>query len=109
MAYESKELFEKHEILGEDFHKMLLAIQNLIEYLNQNYIEDESLEKEVSIMTKTLYDPEVERRGYEKGILQEKKEIILKMHSKGYSEAEISDITDVDVERVQEIIKNGTN
>ena len=31
------------------------------------------------------------------------------MHSKGYSEAEISDITDVDVERVQEIIKNGTN
>lgn len=63
-------------------------------------------------MTKTLYDPEVEKRGYEKGIsegiLQEKKEIILKMHSKGYSEAEISDITDVDVEGVQEIIKNST-
>lgn len=57
-------------------------------------------------MTKTLYDPEVEKRGYEKGILQEKKEIILKMHSKGYSEAEISDITDVEVEGVQEIIKN---
>ena len=59
-------------------------------------------------MTKTLYYPEVEKRGYEKGILQEKKEIILKMHSKGYSEAEISGITDVDVEGVQVIIKNST-
>ena len=63
-------------------------------------------------MTQTLYDPKVEKRGYEKGIsegiLQEKKEIILKMHSKGYSQAEISDITDVDVEGVQEIIKNST-
>lgn len=68
-------------------------------------------------MTKTLYDPEVERRGYEKGIsewklqgiLQEKIEIVLKMHSKGYNENEISDITDVDVERVQEIIKKHIN
>ena len=67
---EKKIAIEKHEILGEDFHKMLLAIQNLIEYLNQNYIEDESLEEEVSIMTKTLYDPEVEKRGIEKGIKQ---------------------------------------
>ena len=34
LANESKELFCENEILGEDFHKMLLAIQNLIEYLN---------------------------------------------------------------------------
>ena len=47
---------------------MLLAIQNLIEYLNRNYIDDENLEKEVNIMTKSLYDPEVEKKGIEKGI-----------------------------------------
>ena len=47
---------------GGDFHSMLLAIQNLIEYLNRNYISDKNLEEEVSIMTKSLYDPEVEKR-----------------------------------------------
>ena len=70
LANESKELFDSNEILGEDFHKMLLAIQNLIEYLNRNYIKDEILENEVSRMTKTLYDPEVEKRGIEKGIAE---------------------------------------
>ena len=113
LAYESKELFEKHEILGEDFHKMLLAIQNLIEYLNQNYIEDESLEEEVSIMTKTLYDPEVERRGYEKGekIGYEKSQskIVLNMYLKGLKEDEISDLTSISVEEVKEIIKKHIN
>ena len=113
MAYESKELFENYEILGEDFHKMLLAIQNLIEYLNQNYIEDESLEEEVSIMTKTLYDPEVERRGYEKGekIGYEKSQskIVLNMYLKGLKEDEISDLTSISVEEVKEIIKKHIN
>ncbi len=47
---------------------MLLAIQNLIEYLNRNFIKDEILENEVNRMTKTLFDPEVEKRGIEKGI-----------------------------------------
>ena len=41
---------------------MLLAIQNLVEYLNRNYFNDENLEEEVITMTKTLYDPEVKKR-----------------------------------------------
>lgn len=102
-------MFEKDEILGEDFHKMLLAIQNLIEYLNRNYIDDESLEEEVSIMTKTLYDPEVEKRGYEKGKIEGKIEIILNMYSEGLDENQISKLTKVDTQRVQEIIKEHTN
>ena len=68
IANESKELFEKDEIVGEDFHKMLLGIQNLVEYLNRNYFNDEKIEEEVNTMTKTLYDPEVERKGIEKGL-----------------------------------------
>lgn len=45
-----------------------MAIQNLVEYLNRNYFNDDKLEEEVSTMTKTLYDPEVERKGIEKGL-----------------------------------------
>ena len=72
LAAESKELFDSHEILGEDFHKMLLAINNLIEYLNRNYFNDDRLEEEMNTMTKTLYDPEVEKRGIEIGIINTK-------------------------------------
>ena len=63
LAKELAILFEEDEILGEDFHKMLLSIQNLIEYLNRNYMNDDNIEGEVTKMTKTLYDPEVEKRG----------------------------------------------
>ncbi|WP_303211286.1 hypothetical protein [uncultured Clostridium sp.] len=63
LAKELAILFEEDEILGEDFHKMLVSIQNLIEYLNRNYMNDENIEGEVTKMTKTLYDPEVEKRG----------------------------------------------
>ena len=49
---------------------MLLAIQNLIEYLNRNYFNDDKLEEEVITMTKSLYDPEVEKQGIQKGIEQ---------------------------------------
>ena len=133
LANESKELFEQDEILGEDFHSMLLAIQNLIEYLNKNYIEDENLEEEVNIMTKSLYDPEVEKKGIEKGIEQGIKEgmkqgikqgmkqgmkqgieqnqveIVLNMLGEGLDEATISKFTKIDIEKVKEIIKKHLN
>lgn len=70
LANESKDLFDNNEILGDDFHTMLLAINNLIEYLNRNYLNDDRLKKEVNIMIKTLYDPEVEKRGREQGIAE---------------------------------------
>ena len=96
---------------------MLLAIQNLIEYLNRNYIDDENLEKEVNIMTKSLYDPEVEKKGIEKGIEKgtekgiEKNqvEIVLNMLGEGLDEATISRFTKIDIERVREIIKKHLN
>lgn len=79
LANESKELFEQEKILGDDFHKMLLGIQNLIEYLNRNYLNDNEIEREMVSMTKTLIDPEVEKRGIEKGIEQGKSELLIKM------------------------------
>ena len=98
---------------GGDFHSMLLAIQNLIEYLNRNYIDDENLEKEVNIMTKSLYDPEVEKKeiekGIEKGIEKNQVEIVLNMLGEGLDEATISRFTKIDIERVREIIKKYLN
>ena len=94
---------------GGDFHSMLLAIQNLIEYLNRNYIDDENLEKEVNIMTKSLYDPEVEKKGIEKGIEKNQAEIVLNMLGEGLDEATISRFTKIDIEKVREIIKKYLN
>ncbi|MFQ7756643.1 MAG: hypothetical protein ACLRH5_09145 [Intestinibacter bartlettii] len=88
---------------------MLLAIQNLIEYLNRNYIDDENLEKEVNIMTKSLYDPEVEKKGIEKGIEKNQVEIVLNMLGEGLDEATISRFTKIDIEKVREIIKKHLN
>lgn len=103
LAKESAKLFEEDEILGEDFHKMLLAIQNLIEYLNRNYMKDENIENEVNKMTKTLYDPEVEKRGIEKGREEGIKSAIEKLLLSGMEAEKIASILDVDICLVREI------
>ena len=121
LANESKELFCENEILGEDFHKMLLAIQNLIEYLNRNYFNDDKLEEEVITMTKSLYDPEVEKQGIQKGIHKgieqgikqgikqgEKKksiEIAKKGILKGLDNETIMDLTELSIEEIELIRK----
>ena len=102
LAKQSAILFEADEILGEDFHKMLLAIQNLIEYLNRNYMNDENIENEVTTMTKTLYDPEVEKRGIEEGINLTKK--VFKLASQGETIGNISKICKISEEKVKEIL-----
>ena len=110
IAKQSAILFEDDEILGEDFHKILLAIQNLIEYLNRNYMNDENIENEVTKMTKTLYDPEVEKRGIEKGrgegieegINLTKK--VFKLASQGETIGNISKICKISEEKVKEIL-----
>lgn len=100
---------------------MLVAIQNLIEYLNRNYLNDDRLEEEVSDMTKTLYDPEVEKRGIEKGIqkglekgiiegsMQKEVEIILNMLGQGLDDEMISKLTNVDIDKVRQIRANHMN
>ena len=84
-------------------------------------------------MTKSLYDPEVEKKGIEKGIEQGIKEgmkqgikqgmkqgmkqgieqnqveIVLNMLGEGLDEATISKFTKIDIEKVKEIIKKHLN
>ena len=59
-------------------------------------------------MTKSLYDPEVEKKGIEKGREQNQAEIVLNMLGEGLDEATISKFTKIDIEKVKEIIKNGS-
>ena len=74
IAKEARNLYEKEEITGEDFHKVLLAIDNLFKYLNRKYGDNKNLEEEVYVMTKTLYDPVVEEKAKIQGKKEGKKE-----------------------------------
>lgn len=92
---------------------MLLAIQNLIEYLNRNYFNDDKLEEEVITMTKSLYDLEVEKQGIQKGIEQGIKqgeknksiEIAKKGILKGLDNETIMDLTELSIEEIELIRK----
>lgn len=64
-------------------------------------------------MTKTLYDPEVEKKGIEKGlkqgIEQKEVEIVLNMLGEGLDENTISKFTKIDIKKVEEIVKKHLN
>ncbi|SMB82640.1 conserved hypothetical protein (putative transposase or invertase) [Desulfonispora thiosulfatigenes DSM 11270] len=74
IALEAKKLYEKDEINGDDLHKVLLAVGNLFEYLNDKYGEDKKLVEEVFSMTRTLYDPVVAEKALARGELKGRKE-----------------------------------
>ncbi|WHH57506.1 hypothetical protein [Petroclostridium sp. X23] len=76
IARAGKQLYDNKEINGDDLHRILLAISNLFEYLNQRYGDNELLEEEVRKMTKSLYDPVVEEKGIEKGKIETAKEML---------------------------------
>lgn len=87
---------------------MLLAINNLIQYLNRNYLNDDKLEEEVNIMTKTLYDPEVEKRGVEKGRNIEKMENAKKLLDV-LDDNTISEKLELDVSIVRSLREEASN
>lgn len=113
VANESKFLYDEKKIDGEDLHKILLAIGNLFEYLNDKYGDDKKLNEEVMNMTKTLYDPEVEKRGIEKGIEkgEEKKAIETARIAikKGLNDDLISELTGLSFEEINSIRQSASH
>lgn len=101
VANESKILYDEEKIDGEDLHKILLAVSNLFEYLNNKYGGDEHLNEEVLKMTKTLYDPEVEKKADIRRALKDA-ENLLKL---GVSEEIVSKGIGIPIEKVREIKK----
>ncbi len=67
IGHESSRLYNEKVITGEDYHKILLAINNLINYLNTKFGKIDDLEKEVGKMIKTLIDPVVKEEGRDEG------------------------------------------
>ncbi len=67
-------LYNEKIVTGEDLHKILTALGNLVRYLTSKYGNIEHINEEVEIMLKTLYDPVVEEKGIEKGIEKGKEE-----------------------------------
>ena len=117
VANESKALYQEEKINGEDLHKILLAVSNLFEYLNNKYGYNTKLSEEVLKMTKTLYDPEVEKRGIEQGRIEgrlegrlegqvEVAENLLKL---GVSEDIIVQSTKLSIETIRELKKKIMN
>ena len=95
ISKEAKELYDKKEIDGDDLHKILLATSNNFEYLNEKYVNDELLNKEVFEVTKTLYDPEVEYK--------EKLKIAVNALQEGFSVEVISKITELEVNIIEKL------
>ena len=101
---------------GDNIKRLYFPKQKVIFFEENKNIEDSLKlmivfgdEKEVNIMTKSLYDPEVEKKGIKKGIEKNQVEIVLNMLGEGLDEATISRFTKIDIERVREIIKKHLN
>ena len=111
ISKEGSQLLDNGEIDGDDFHKILLAVANIFEYLNTKYGDDEKLNEEVRNMTKTLYDPAVEQRGIEigmekgieKGIEKGVEKTAINMLKKGKPIEDIIDATELPYERILEL------
>ena len=107
ISKEGSQLFNNGEIDGDDLHRILLAVANLFEYLNTKYGEDEKLNEEVRSMTKTLYDPAVEKRGIEKGIeegdMKAREEMVKEMLLDGESIAKIKKYSKLSEEEITKI------
>ena len=109
VANESKALYEEEKINGEDLHKILLAVSNLFEYLNNKYGDNTKLSEEVLKMTKTLYDPEVEKRGIEQGENRKAIKVAENLLKLGVSEDIIVQSTELSVETIRELKKKIMN
>lgn len=88
LAKTSVELQDDHEIISEDLHKILIAINNLVEFLNRNYIKDDTLEEEVKQMTRTLYDP-VMLKAFEEQAMQVAEERVTQAKEEAKEEGKI--------------------
>ena len=103
----TNELPEKDE--KYELHRLICALLSNEIQKNQKF---DILEKEYNIPTNTELREDVSvmcnlsQKIKETGIEMGKKEMIVKMHSKGYTIAQIADVAGMEEKRIEEIIKN---
>ncbi|WP_017416618.1 hypothetical protein [Clostridium tunisiense] len=99
------EAYKCGKITLEDYNEMLSVIQNLNDYFIDTYNYYKGLSKEVEVMFKSFYDPEVEKRGEQKG----KENTARNLLRKGMSYEFVAETTELSLQRVKEIAKEIMN
>ena len=98
---EHDETYELHRLLGALLSKELTIDEKLNIIGNEYDIPiEENFRKDVSVMCN------LSQKIKESGIEIGKKEMIVKMYSKGYTTAQIADVAGMEEKRIEEIIKN---
>ncbi len=100
---EVKKLIDGKLIKLSDMHTMLLAMTNLTHYLNHKFISDSNLTGEVIKMTKTLYDPEVEKRGEQRGIEKGRIDVAKNALLAGIEPSVVSTISGLTLEAIEKL------
>ena len=102
---EHEEIFELHRLLGALLSQNLSVNEKLNIIGNEYDIPmEEDFREDVSVMCNL--SQKIKVTGIETGIEIGKKEMIVKMHSKGYTIAQIADVAGMEEKRIEEIIKN---
>ena len=97
---EHEEKYELHRLLGALLSQDLTVTEKLDIIGNEYAIPmEKDFRKDVSIMCN------LSQKIKETGIEMGKREMIMKMHSKGYTTAQIADVAEVDVKQIEDIIK----
>ena len=97
---EHEEKYELHRLLGALLSQDLTVNEKLDIIGNEYAIPmEKDFRKDVSIMCN------LSQKIKETGIEMGKREMIMKMHSKGYTTAQIADVAEVDVKQIEDIIK----
>ena len=98
---EHDETYELHRLLGALLSRELTVDEKLDIIGNEYDIPlEENFRKDVSVMCN------LSQKIKETGIEMGKKEMIVKMHSKGYMIAQIADVAGMEEKQIEEIIKN---
>ena len=102
---EHEEKYELHRLLGALLSQNLSVNEKLNIIGNEYDIPmEEDFREDVSVMCNL--SQKIKETGIETGIEIGKKEMIVKMHSKGYTTAQIADVAGMEEKQIEEIIKN---
>ncbi|ONI38174.1 hypothetical protein AN639_08275 [Candidatus Epulonipiscium fishelsonii] len=83
----------------DDLHEISLAMTNISEFMNKKYVHSPTLDKEVIKMTKSLYDPIVEKTAMERGKYEVAKNLLINNVDIDI----ISRSTNIPIEKIKEI------
>jgi predicted transposase/invertase (TIGR01784 family) len=105
IANEAAELNKNEKLINDDFKRVLVAISNLFEHLNNRYEVDKNMNSEVITMTELIFDDTAYQRGEHKGKREKAVEMAKKMLIKNKPIEEIIEFTGLTKKDIKEIQK----